>query len=86
MEKEKIDYNEMLPEDVRGKFNVKSTIPGESFFTREHGDIDLRTMSVDKAEMLLKNGFEHIEAKVDSSVKQKATPEEKKTDAKKDNA
>jgi hypothetical protein len=51
-----------LPKEVADKYSLKSIRPGKYSFAK-YGEIDLRIISLEKADKLVKDGFPHLVAK-----------------------
>lgn len=63
---EEIDINPLLPKDVAEKFKFKTDIPGPVFVQRDDKgkllfDFDVRTLTLDECEDLIKAKFPYIE-------------------------
>jgi hypothetical protein len=56
---------------LSGKFEIVGVNPGV-VFTKKFGDVDLRTISLDMAEKLVKNGFRYLK-KIESKVSKEST-------------
>jgi hypothetical protein len=58
---------------LNGKFEAVGVAPGV-IVTKKYGDVDLRTLSLEKAELLVKNGFRYLR-KIEKPAKE--LPEKK---------
>ena len=52
-----------LPEQVAKKYQITGENPSRISAWRRYGMIDLNSISLDKAEMLVKEGFPYLKAK-----------------------
>lgn len=62
---------------IAGKFEVVGVLPGV-IVTKKHGDVDLRTISAEMADTLVKEGFRYLKRVEKQAKEVEKTPSEKK--------
>lgn len=58
MSEKKKEIPEISPE-LKGKFEAVGVVPG-LIYSKKFGEVDLRTLSLEKAETLVKDGFRYL--------------------------
>lgn len=76
MNKKENKLERKLPADVAKKYKCKIIRPGKFNF-KNFGEIDLRTISVEKADKLVENGFPYLEFSEEAKADQEAKEAEK---------